>query len=164
MPYDTQHYQDERASGARLPNGTKPLVKLTGKHLRLINYHLQGLKAGPICELLNVTPAWVSKVLNDPLTKAVLQERFVEIDNEMFVRSVQTVREKMDSEDEAISLRAADMVWRARGRYEKKADDRPTAEDVVQLMLRTAAQTGSASVTIRATAGEQGPLLEGKAA
>lgn len=154
MPYDANQYQAEKESGLRLPSGATRLTRLTGKHLRCINFHLQGMKGGVIAEVMNVSPAWVSKILTDPLSKVAIQERFVEIDNEMFTKATRTVDEKMDHKDPAIALRAADMVWRARGRYEKKTDDRPTAEDVVQRMLQLASQQGKASVTISAAVGE----------
>lgn len=158
MPYDTNQYQAEKESGLRLSSGAVRLTRLTGKHLRCINFHLQGMKGGVIAEVMNVSPAWVSKILTDPLAKALIQERFVEVDNEMFTKATRTIDANMDHKDAAIALRAADMVWRARGRYEKKTDDRPTAEDVVQRMLQLASQQGQASVTITATAGERSEL------
>lgn len=147
-------YEEEKASGRRGPTGALRLSKLSGKHLRIIALHCAGLKGQEIAAQLGATGAWISTVLNDPLAKAEIHRRFVELDNEMFVKATQVVDEKMRDEDPAIALRAAEMVWRARGRFEKKAEDRPTAEDVVQRMLELARDRGSAEVTIRATAGQ----------
>jgi hypothetical protein len=165
MSEGRSQYQQEKDAGIRLPSGQTRLTKLSGKHLRLINYHLQGLKAREIAEILDVTPAWISKILNDPLVKAKLQERFVDIDNELLVNATMVVSGAMKSDDEAIALRAADMVWRSRGRYEKKGDDRPTAEDVVQRMLAMAQEGRTVTLTASAS-GPPGanapPLIEGK--
>jgi len=147
-------YAEEKADGTRAPNGALRLSKLSGKHLRIINLHLQGVKGAAIADIMGCTQAWVSTVLNDPLARDVIARRFVDCDNEMMVQSTQVVRESMEqTEDRALQLRAADMVWRARGRYEKKASESLTAEDIVQRMLRIAKEMGQVSLTV--TAGDQ---------
>ena len=161
--YTPQRYQEEKALGLRRPSGARPLTRLTGKHRRLILLHVNGLKAGEISQILNVSPAWVSTVLNDPLTQAEITTRFKELDGELFAKSISVVRNRMDQEDQdpALALRAADMVWRARGRYAEKPAERTSAEDIVQQMLAIAKDSGMASVTIQASAG--GPVVEGAA-
>lgn len=159
MPYDVAQYQAEKAQGQRLPNGAKPLGKLTGKHLRIVNLHMAGLKGGEIAAALNLTPSRVSIILNDPLTQAEIGKRFVETDREMFARATKKIDESMDNSDPAIALRAAEMVWRSRGKFEKKEVDRPTAEDVVTRMLQLAGEQGQA--TLKVTVGA--PPIEGSA-
>ena len=154
-PFDRERYEEEKRLGIRAPNGAARLRKLTGKHLRVVNFHMQGLKAYEIADIMRVSGAWISTVLNDPLAKAVIEQRFVDVDNEHFAKSIKVVGEKLDADDPAIQLRAADMIWRARGRYDKKGDDRPTAEDIVQKMLAMAKDTGEASVTISANVGQR---------
>ena len=149
MPYDATLYQSEKASGRRSPTGALRLKKLTGLHLRIINLHLAGMKGGEIALQMGRTQGWVSTVLNDPLVQAELQQRFIDTDNEMFARSTAVIAEAMNDVDPSIKLRAAEMVWKARGKFNKPEDRRPTAEDVVARMLEIAAQTGEASVTVR---------------
>lgn len=141
-------YQQEKDDGRRSPSGALRLRKLSGKHYRIINYHLEGMKGQEIALMMGMSQGQISLILNDPLVKEVIAKRFVDLDNETFARANQVVREKLEDKDPAIALRAADMAWRARGRYEKKSDDRPTAEDVVQRMLEVAARTGTAQLTV----------------
>lgn len=147
-------YYEEKLNGVRNPNGSAKLKKLSGKQLRIVNLHINGVKGGQIAETMRMSPGRISNILNDPSVKEVIRQRFEDVDNETFAKSVLVVRASLEDEDHALRLRAADMVWRARGRYEKKFDDRPTAEDVVQKMLAMAKENGSASVTISANVGE----------
>lgn len=146
-------YEEQKSNGDRSASGALRLSKLSGKHLRIINLHLQGVKGAQIAEIMGCTGAWVSTVLNDPLAREAIARRFVDCDNEMLVQSTQVVRLAMEqTTDEALRLRAADMVWKARGRYEKKPSESLTAEDIVQRMLRIAKEMGTVSLTV--TAGE----------
>ena len=153
MSYDKQRYLAEVAKGERAPSGAARLKELSGKHLRAINMHLAGSKGREIAETLDMTEAWVSTVLNDSLARDEIRKRFVDVDNEMFAKATARIDEGMDSMDEALKLRAAELVWRARGRFMEKAPVRTTAEDVVARMLEIAAAQGGASVTISANAG-----------
>lgn len=159
MPYDTAQYGQEKADGTRLANGARPLTKLTGKHLRIINLHMTGMKGYEIAQTMNMTQSRVSLILNDPLVKGEIEKRFVETDREMMVTATQVVRDKMEATDPAIALRAAEMVWRSHGKFEKKMADRPTAEDVVAKMLEIAGKTGQASISV--TAGPPPPSFDG---
>ena len=162
-------YEEQKTSGARSASGALRLQKLSGKHLRIIQLHLTGMTGAAIAEEMGCTGSWVSTVLNDPLAKDVISRRFVDCDNEMLVKSTQVVRAAMEDEtDRALQLRAADMVWKARGRYDKRPDERVTAEDIVQRMLRVAKEIGSVSLTVTAGpaggagACEQEPCIEGE--
>jgi hypothetical protein len=178
MPSEAQILNMEQARAARnfdrpkqadlrLPNGTVPLKKLSGKHLRLINLHTSGIKGDEIAAILGLTRPRVSAILNDPLVQAEIQRRYIALDQEMFAKSISVVSEAMDGADKSIALRAADMVWKARDRYAPKGNvAAATAEDIVQKMLAIAKERGTASVTISASAGAPtstdpaGPLFE----
>ena len=148
MSYSPALYQQEKDIGLRQPNGAKLLTKLSGKHLRIINFHMSGMTGIQIAQVMGMTGAQISIILNDPLSKQAIRERFVEVDNEMYAKSHQVVADRLNSKDESLSLRAAEMVWRARGRFEKKESDRPTAEDLVRRMLEIAGSSGQASLTV----------------
>lgn len=155
-------YEQEKLSGVRAPSGAVRLKELSGKHLRAINMHLAGAKGAAIAAALDMTEGWVSVVLNDPLSQAEIHKRFVDTDNEMYARATGVIDRSMDSEDPVIALRSAEMIWRSRGKFEKREPVRTTAEDVVQKMLELASRTGDASVTIHATTGPaQAPVDEG---
>lgn len=148
-------YEQEKANGTRSPTGAMRLKELSGKHLRAINMHLAGAKGREIAETLDMTESWVSVVLNDPLSQEEIHKRFVAVDNEMFAKATGVIDRSMDSQDPTIALRSAEMIWRSRGKFEKREPVRTTAEDVVQKMLELAAHTGDASVTIHAKTGVQ---------
>lgn len=168
MSYDKKRYLQEIERGQRSATGAARLKELSGKHLRAINMHLAGCKGKEIAVELDMTEAWVSTVLNDPLAVGEIRQRFVDVDNEMYAKATGRIEASMDSIDEALALRAAEMVWRARGRFAEKAPINTTAEDVVARMLELAGATGSASVTVSATAGPRPdesnapPTIEGR--
>lgn len=117
--------------------------------------HVNGMQGGEIANALQMSPGWVSTVLRDPLVQEMIAKRFEDLDGEIFAKSISVVRNRLDEEtqDPALALRAADMVWRARGRYAEKPQTGASAEDIVQRMLALAATTGHAAVTISASAG-----------
>lgn len=158
MSYEPALYEAEKRSGRRRRNGALNLTKLTGKHLRVIALHCAGLKAYQIAEEMHVTAPWVSTILNDPLAQAEIHQQFVELDNELFAKATNVVSEKLTAEDPAIALRAADMVWRARGRYEKKDEGRVGAEELVQMLLARATDHGKAEISV--TVGPQRPTID----
>lgn len=147
-------YEQEKLDGTRRLTGAIKLKELSGKHLRAINMHMAGAKGREIASTLDMTEGWVSIVLNDPLAQAEIHARFVDADNEMFAKATGVLDRSMDSEDPAIALRSAEMVWRSRGKFDKREPVRTSAEDVVQRMLELAAKEGTASVTISATTGD----------
>jgi hypothetical protein len=162
MPYDPQQYEEEKALGLRSPSGAARLRDLSGKHLRCIALHMAGMKGYEIAKQMDMTEPWVSTVLNDPLSQEVIRQRFVDTDNEMYAKATAKIDDAMDSADIAIGLRAAEMVWRSRGRFDKKETVRTSAEDVVARMLELAGQTGGASVTISASSGPTGEASRGR--
>jgi hypothetical protein len=163
VAYDREQYEEEKATGRRAPSGALRLKELSGKHLRCINLHLAGVKGYAIAQEMDMTEAWVSTVLNDPLAMGEIRQRFVDVDNEMYAKATAKIDDAMDSADIALALRASEMVWRARGRFDKKETIRTSAEDVVARMLELAEQNGNASVTISATAGPTGEASRGEA-
>jgi len=175
--YDPLAYRQEVATGARRPNGARPLTKLTGKHLTCINYHLAGVKQGLIAERMNMTPAWVSMVLSDPLSQELIKRRFLEMDGELralLPQAIQTLRDGLSPtmevlvQDEAgdmvprvvttpmeTRLSATDKFFKSQGYYTPKDKGTAgiTAEDIVKEML---AQTRSGeSTTVSVTVSKE---------
>jgi hypothetical protein len=149
-------YQIEKEIGIRSASGAKLLKRLTGKHLTCINYHLAGGKAGEIAKAMGMTEAWVSTVLNDPLSQDVIKKRFHILDMELRAlgpKAVNVLRNSMDSEDPNIQLSAADKWFRANGFYAPKKDqgENLSAEDLVrQLLSQTApGETTTLGITVR---------------
>jgi hypothetical protein len=149
-------YQLEKENGLRSKSGAKLLKKLTGKHLTCINYHLAGEKSSNIAKAMKVTEAWVSTILNDPLSQDVIRSRFHLMDMElraMMPQAVQVLRDSMAHEDPHVKLSGADKWLKANGFYTPKRDENPnaTAEDLVrQLLAQTkAGETTTLGITVR---------------
>jgi hypothetical protein len=177
--YSPERYREEVASGARRPSGARPLSKLSGKHLTCINYHLAGVKQGIIAQKMNMTPAWVSMVLSDPLSQELIKKRFLEMDGELralLPQAIQVLREGLAptmevlAQDEAgnlvpktvttpmeTRLSATDKFFKSQGYYTPKDKGAAgiTAEDIVREML---AQTRSGeSTTVSMTVTKEAP-------
>lgn len=172
-------YAAEKLSGDRLPTGQLLLKKLSGKHRKIIFYHVNGLTAGAIGEIMNMHPVSVRSILRDPMVLEEIKRHIDSLDASVAMKALRRVNEALDADgtdgvldpttgkkvgaspDHTIRLRAADMVWRANGRYAPKRDDTiVSAEDVVAKMLEVARERGSASVTISATAGPDAQRVE----
>jgi hypothetical protein len=154
--YDPKAYRAEKASGERLPNGQTRLKKVTGKHLTCINYHLAGMTGAVIAANMNVTQAWVSKILNDPLVVDIIKQRFVELDSELralYPQAIRVLSDGMRNDDPMVQLSAADKWFRANGHYGQKLDKsaQTSAEDLVRMMLEKAEQNTSVSLTVSKT-------------
>lgn len=150
--YSPEQYRVEKALGVRNPNGTTKLTRLTGKHLRIVLLHVNGLKGYEIAKEMSMSPARISNILCDPMVQDEIRRRHEELDGEIFSKSIQVVSESLSDEDHALRLRAADMIWRSRGRYAEKAPTTASAEDIVQRMLAMASGGVNASLTISTSA------------
>lgn len=137
-------YQLEKENGHRLPNGAKPLKKLTKKHKQMIQLHLEGMSNNDIAEGVGMTPSRVSIILNDPLARAWAQSQMQDFELEfqaLFPKTVGVIRDALGAETQggapafATRLKAADLYYKASGRYKDAEEKGETAEDVIQRIL-----------------------------
>lgn len=148
--------------------GERPLKRVNEhvrpRDIRIIEMHLEGLTFTEISNATGMQIATISRIVNGPQAQKIIAARYSNLDQAMLMQATNVVRSKLTSEDEAIALRAAEMVYRSHGKYDKEKAVTLSAEDVVARMLEVAGEHGKASVTISATAGEQpaqSPLIEG---
>jgi len=137
--YSPARYQLEKLTGERLPNGLPPLKRLTGRHLKILVLHLNGMPGGEIAQVMRISPITVSRVLNDPLGREFLSRRFDDVEEDfrgLLKPAIDTLREGM-SRNQAMKdrLRAADMVFKRRKDYEAEPLKKTSAEDVVQAIF-----------------------------
>jgi hypothetical protein len=154
--YSPERYRNEKEVGIRGANGAKLLKKLTGRHYSVINYHLAGEKASTIAKAMKITEVQVSIILNDPLARVVIEQRFVDMDMELrglMPKAIDALRTGLESPDTNVQLSAADKYFRTQGLYAPKREESAhlSAEDLVRQLLdqTKTGETTSVSLTVR---------------
>lgn len=153
MAHNPEKYQLQKMSGERLPNGYPALKKLNSRAKLIISFHLCGWKGVDIAAHLGVTQATVSRVLNDPLAQKHIEQEYKLLDGEfraLYPRTIDALRQALNSSDEQIQLKAVDIWMKAHGKYqhEKKTSTDESAEDVVAKLLEAAQKTGAVRLTV----------------
>lgn len=142
--YSPEGYLEEKRNGDRLPNGAKPLKRLTAKHKQIILMHLSGLSNNQIAVDSNRSVVSISRILNDPLSRAEISRLLEDVEREfeaLYPKSVERLREAMDAQTlantpaYATRLKAIDIYYRACGKYREGDTGGESAEDVIQRML-----------------------------
>lgn len=112
-------------------------AKMAHRDYKILAMHLAGYKQKDIAEQLGLGIVTVSRVLNSDrvlrLRQQILQTYELEFELQM-PGVLELLRTKMDSEDEAVQLRAIDMYLKMFGKYKPKDQSATlnlTAEDVV---------------------------------
>lgn len=137
-------YSREKRLGIRRESGALKLKKLTFRHRKIIAYHIQGFSNEQIAFYMNCTNMTVSRVLNDPLAQAYIQQAGRDRENELNAllgSAVSVVREGLTKEglDIGTRLKAVDRYSKLRQTIIAK-DQTQTAEDVIARMLERAKQ------------------------
>lgn len=153
MAYIAEQYQLEKATGLRRPSGQLKLSKLRAKHFCVIDLHMLGRSGREIAAELGYSEAWVSNVLTDPLSVAEIQRRVDEARatlNPIYTKAIRRVDEGLDATykdgetpNHTTRLRAADMVFKVKGEYDKAGDSEKTAEDVVAQIINLQVNVGT---------------------
>ena len=156
-------YHAEKANGIRRETGVLKLKRLTKRHLRIITMHLEGWSGKAIAVQMNCSQLTVSKVLNDPMAKEIIQQSLEDSKGEiaaLIPKAVNAVREGLGEE---MSLTTK---FKAIDKLEKmkiitgSEDKTRTAEDLVQELLAS-----GASFDLRVSKGPmevEGVTLEGE--
>ncbi len=135
---------EEKANGDRLPNGVKPLKRLTAQHKQMILSHLAGVSNNQISEEYGRTPVSVSRILRDPLALTEISNLLEDVEKEfqaLYPKSVERLREAMDATTIANTpahttrLKAIDILYRANGKYRDADSGAESAEDVIERIL-----------------------------
>lgn len=118
--------------------GEIDLKELNGKHQLVVLLYLEGLPPKLIAEQTGYNQAYVSKIIKDPLAKALVKEHINEVDEEfrvLYKKAVDAIREGLDSNSIEIKLKAAEKYLRAHGKYSVVSESKDTAEDVIKRIL-----------------------------
>lgn len=145
-------YAVEKAVGLRRENGSAKLRRLTHRHYQIIGLHIEGKSLEQICSMLHVSISTVSRVLNDPLAKGVLQKVYKHREGELHALtgvSLGVVR-KVLVEDHTVEqkLKAVDKVIKFRETMLDKESGKESAEDVVQRILQNATVHGDVNIQV----------------
>jgi hypothetical protein len=129
----------EKVVGARRENGALKLKRLTARHLRIIGAHLSGLSIEQVAAEQRVTISTVSRVLNDPLAKTLLDRVYKSREEELHALAGQAVAAVRDGLDKGqgvtTRLRAVKTYAQLREVLLPKGVVQESAEDVIQRML-----------------------------
>jgi len=164
LQYSPDVYRDEKATGIRLPNGAKPLAKLSPKHLDMLRLHLEGMKNCDIAVLHGCTDATVSLTLNDPRMVELKKQHKQNVSNEfdaLYGGVVDTIRDGLQvTQPMNVRLKSADMFLKESPMRRTEESERDTAEDVVKRLLEI-----SLNVNVNATGTQpvEGMTIEGEA-
>jgi hypothetical protein len=145
VDYDRQQYLEEKKNGDRLPNGAKPLKRLTEKHRKILRLHLAGIPNQLIAESLGASEVTISRILHDPLGVKEIAKygKDKELEFEaLYGKTVDALRDALDAKTLANTpahttrLKAVDIFYKASGKYKDAEDSAESAEDVIQRILR----------------------------
>lgn len=150
--YDQNLYHLQKEVGVRRENGAFKLTRLKPKHKQAIAMHLDGHKNETICQVLGFTPAWLSTILNDPLSQRIIhcQDGFDRMEFERLRKKANAaLRDGLNHENIGVRLRAADLYSKRAGDYHPKTPEhQDSAEDVIQRMLEINADQVNVQVNI----------------
>lgn len=138
-PYLPEVYEAERDIGLRRNSGANKLKRLKPRHKQVIALHLAGWESQRIAEKLDLTVAWVSTVLSDPLAREVISN-FDELHEEEFKRlrvlANDAIRRALHPDKpDSTRLKAARMFHQRESELGLK-DKGETAEDVMAKILQ----------------------------
>jgi hypothetical protein len=116
------------------------------RHRRVIAAHLQGASNSDIAAAVGCSAGYVSLVLNNPLVIPILQRCYDEYEREFQALTplcINALRENLESDDPSQQLKAVDLTFKRQGAYDRTVDDRATAEDVIERILRISGKDGT---------------------
>lgn len=137
MSYMPEHYELEKLSGERLPNGAKPLRKLSPRHIELVKAHLDGVPNKDLARMFNMTESTVSRILNDPLVIELRKQHFENVGAEfdaLYQKAVAAIRDGLSEAEPAGTRLKAAQLWFERAR-ERSVTETETAEDVAKRLI-----------------------------
>ena len=119
--------------------GKLNLTKLKTRHRHVISMHLAGFSGKQICEETGYDLSYIYQILNDDLSKKVIDEFFKYQDLEyaaLYQESVDAVRDCLKPHnDPKVRLQAATLYMKSHGKYEQNKTKENTAEDLVREIM-----------------------------
>jgi galactose-1-phosphate uridylyltransferase len=102
---------------------------------------------------LDCTEATVSRILNDPLGLAFIEQAYKELEGQLraqFGQVVTVMKKALESDNMDVALSAADKWFKVHGKYRDKEDKVTpnSAEDIIQKMLRVASEKGMVKLEV----------------
>lgn len=143
----------------------KPLKKLRPKHLRVIALHMQGMTGPQIVDYLaqadvSIALMTVYKVLNDPLSKGLMNEFYTGAEDELKAldgMAVDVLRRAMRDGSHRDAISAADKVFKINKRYGESGSGSDGAENVIRRAMDAVL---SANETVREVVRERPRLTD----
>ena len=127
-------------------------VPMNDMNKRIIMMHLEGYTYNEIALELSLPPHRVINVIRADNSQNIINQLYEFQDTEykaLYRLAVSAVRDCLQSENEAIRLRAADMYMKAHGKAGGGAQDRETAEDIVSRMIEYSRNLKSGTETLK---------------
>lgn len=124
--------EEQEVVDERLPS---ELSTLNSRHELAILLHLEGIPPKTIAEMTGYNHQYVNRVLKDPLAKALVRERFTEMDEEfkaLYQPAIQAIRDGLNATGIETRLKAAEKYLKAHGKYGTVDESTETAEDIVK--------------------------------
>jgi len=112
--------------------------KLNIRHRRVIYLHLQGHSNKDIATALGRSPAWIGNVLRNPAITPVLEALYNDFETElqgMTGLAVDAIRDSLEYGDRGEQMKAADLLFKRQGAYNRQIDDGNNAEAVIARFL-----------------------------
>lgn len=138
MSYSSEQYQQEKATGHRLPSGALPLLSLSPFHIEIVKAHLDGVRNKDLADIFHLTESTISRILSDPLVIAIKSEHASATDAQfdaLYSQAVNAIRRGLDADDPDLALKASSMFFK---HAPSKAGGAPagiSAEDVARQLL-----------------------------
>jgi len=137
LMYNPIEYQEEKELGTRLPNGAKPLRRLSPRHIELVKAHLDGVSNKDLARIFNMTESTVSRILGDPLVSEIKKQHQENVSAEfdaLYGKAVAALRDGLDEAQPAgTRLKAAKLFFEQAA--QRGLDEQESAEDVAQRLL-----------------------------
>ncbi len=136
IPAQRMGYMPAAFAGAKKAPALK---RLNVRHRQIMALWLAGYNLNEISQTLDCAYATVHRVLNDETVQHHLGQVSEKTDGEirdLIPRSIQVLRDALNNEDPKFALRAAENVLKMNGKFNDKAEESESAEDVVQRILQ----------------------------
>ena len=134
-------YEAEKIYGLRRGNGSLRLRRLSTRHYRIIALHLAGASGAQIHEVINCSIGTISRILNDPLSQAVIKQTYKDRQAELDALvgdAIAAVRENLKNGTNSEKLAAVDKYVKLKMAVASESNPYESAEDYARAIVANA--------------------------